>query len=217
MKLKDKLLGVYVREGWLVGSIYLFRRIVNRLRSIVFGYALRAPKIFVGPGCIFIGSRFIKLGSRISIFRGMWLEAVTQYQGYIFSPLIIIGNDCGFSDSVHITCIERIEIGNSVLFGSRVFISDHNHGAYTGDFHTPPTEPPAMRRLYSGGAVVIEDNVWIGDNVNIIGPVRIGYGAVIAANSVVRKDVPPRTIVAGAPARVIKIYNESICKWEIKK
>ena len=54
------------------------------------------------------------------------------------------------------------------------------------------------------GGVVIEDNVWIGDKASILSGVTIGKGAIVACNAVVTKDVPPRSLVAGSPAKVIK-------------
>ena len=52
--------------------------------------------------------------------------------------------------------------------------------------------------------VVIEDDVWIGGNVTVLPGVTIGQGAVVAAGAVVTRDVPPRTLVGGVPAKVIK-------------
>ena len=62
--------------------------------------------------------------------------------------------------------------------------------------------------------MIIQDNVWIGDNVVIVGPVTIGRGSIIGANSVVRGDIPDRTIAAGAPARAIKKFNDATGQWE---
>jgi len=62
--------------------------------------------------------------------------------------------------------------------------------------------------------VIVGDNVWIGDNAVIIGPVSIGRGAIIGANSVVRRDVPAYTMAAGAPARPIKRFDEAAGQWE---
>lgn len=64
--------------------------------------------------------------------------------------------------------------------------------------------PPKNRIIVSKGPVIIEDNVWIGDKATILPNVRIGFGSIIAANSVVTRDIPPFSIVAGAPARVVK-------------
>ena len=63
---------------------------------------------------------------------------------------------------------------------------------------------PLKRPLVSKGGVVIGDNVWICDNVCILSGVTIGNGAIVAANAVVTHDVPPYTMVAGVPAKVIK-------------
>ena len=65
------------------------------------------------------------------------------------------------------------------------------------------------REVYSKGPVIIEKNVWIGDKVTILPGVTVGQGAVIAANSVVSKDVPAFSVVGGIPAKLLKnISNE---------
>lgn len=64
--------------------------------------------------------------------------------------------------------------------------------------------PPTQRPVYSKGPVIIGNNVWIGDKATILPNVSIGNGAIIAANSVVTKDVPEYCIVAGNPAKIIK-------------
>jgi len=62
--------------------------------------------------------------------------------------------------------------------------------------------------------VVIGDDVWIGENAVIVGPLSIGRGSIIGANSVVRRDIPDRTIAAGAPAREIKRFDPSSGQWK---
>lgn len=86
------------------------------------------------------------------------------------------------------------------MTGRWVTISDNNHGRT--DRNTLQL-PPVERRLYSKGNVVIGDNVWIGDKATILSGVTIGDGAVIGANSVVTKDVPEYSVVAGNPAKII--------------
>jgi len=61
---------------------------------------------------------------------------------------------------------------------------------------------------------VIGENVWIGDNSVIVGPADIGSGAIIAANAVVRGEVPANTMVAGAPAKPVKVFNPNTRLWE---
>jgi lipopolysaccharide O-acetyltransferase len=105
-------------------------------------------------------------------------------------------------------------IGEHVLFGSKVYVSDHNHGNYRGESPSRPDEPPEERPLCGGGPVTIGANVWIGENVVIIGPASIGFGAIIGANSLVRGEVPPNCVVAGNPAKVTKVFNFETGHWD---
>jgi acetyltransferase-like isoleucine patch superfamily enzyme len=65
-------------------------------------------------------------------------------------------------------------------------------------------ENPIKRPIISKGPVIIGNNVWIGDKATILSDVKIGDGAIIAANAVVTKDVPAYSMAAGIPAQVIK-------------
>ena len=65
-----------------------------------------------------------------------------------------------------------------------------------------------------GGVVEIEDHVWIGDNAVIVGPIMIGRGSIVGANSVVRADVPEFTMVGGIPARALKHFEQATGQWE---
>lgn len=114
---------------------------------------------------------------------------------------ITIGDNCHFGDSNHITAFRSIEIGNDLLTGDNVLISDNSHGSMI------PEESgvaPISRPLYSKGAVRIGDNVWIGQNSCILAGVTIGDSSVVGAGSVVTHDVPPYCVVAGVPARIVK-------------
>ncbi|MBD3652396.1 MAG: CatB-related O-acetyltransferase [Kangiella sp.] len=92
----------------------------------------------------------------------------------------------------------KVIIGNYVMFGPKVSIVGGDH-----EFTIP-----GVPIIFSGrpelGQTIIEDDVWIGFGAVIMAGVTIGRGAVIAASSVVTKDVPPYSICAGIPARVLK-------------
>ena len=176
--------------------------------------SLDAPDLYLGPGCRVFGGRHISFGKGIYAERNLWLQAVTSYRAQRFQPQIAIGDEVCFSDGVHISSIASITIGSRCLFGSRIYVSDHNHGIYSGEPQSSPGEPPSDRRLGGGGPVVIGENVWVGDNSVIIGPATIGDGAIVGANSVVRGLVPAKTIVAGAPARPVKIFNSKTGTWD---
>ena len=70
--------------------------------------------------------------------------------------------------------------------------------------------PPIERPIVSKGKIIIGRNVWLGENVVVLGNVTIGEGAVIGANSVVCKDIPPYSISGGVPAKIIKCHEEDI-------
>jgi len=69
--------------------------------------------------------------------------------------------------------------------------------------------PPALREVVSKGPVIIEDNVWIGEGVAIMPNLTIGKNSIIGANSVVTSTIPPNSVAAGIPARVIKTLCSS--------
>ena len=118
-----------------------------------------------------------------------------------FTPEIHIGNHCDIGPQSHITAINRIVIGNNVLTGPRVLITDNSHGEANIELLDIA---PKCRPLFTSGPVIIEDNVWIGEGAMIMPNVYIGKGSIIAANSVVTKDIPPYSIAAGVPAKVIR-------------
>jgi lipopolysaccharide O-acetyltransferase len=186
----------------------------SRMTSSVTAFLLKAPGLRLGPGCRVIGGRHISFGRDVHAGQNLWLEAVTSYRSQSFHPEIAIGDHVCFSDGVHISSIASIVIGSHSLFGSRIYVSDHNHGIYSGEPQSSPEEAPAHRLLGGGGPVVIGENVWVGDNSVIIGPATIGRGAIIGANSVVRGMVPSNTIVAGAPAKPIKVFNSKTGSWD---
>lgn len=100
-----------------------------------------------------------------------------------------------------ISAINKIIIGNNVLVGSRVHISDHSHGNITkDDLNTIPVK----RLLFSKGPIVIGNNVWIGSGVAIMPNVTIGDNCIIGAKAVVTKSFETNSVIAGCPAKLIK-------------
>lgn len=111
--------------------------------------------------------------------------------------VIRVGNDCGFTGAT-LVAAERIEIGNHVLLGANVTITDT-------DFH--PIDPAERRVAINNGRhkpVVLEDDVFVGMGSIILKGVTLGRASVVGAGSVVTGDVPPRVLVAGNPARIIR-------------
>jgi acetyltransferase-like isoleucine patch superfamily enzyme len=105
------------------------------------------------------------------------------------------------------TLIGPIKIGNDIMFAQNIVMSGLNHGYedITKSIHDQPV---------TTAQITIEDEVWIAANSVVVAGVTIGKHAIVAAGSVVTKDVPPYSIVAGNPAKIIKEYNFETKKWE---
>lgn len=210
----NRLLNTLRRERFAYAPWALVRLVCEQLAGRLHARLLGWQASYVGPGGRIIGSRRISVGAGAHINRYAWIEAVHSFRGQFFQPVIRIGSRFSASDRLHISCTQRIDIGDDCLFGSSVYISDHNHGIYGGEDQSLPSQPPVDRTLQRSGAVLIGSRVWIGDNVVIVGALTIGDGAVIGANSVVKKDISANTIVAGVPLRVLKRFNSGSSKWE---
>lgn len=106
---------------------------------------------------------------------------------------VTIGKDCFIQQCCTFFGRGGITIGNGVFIGPKCNFITINHDVN-----------PDNRSATYGRPIVIEDKVWIGINSTILPGIRIGYGSIVGAQSVVTHDVPPMTIVAGNPARIIK-------------
>lgn len=147
------------------------------------------------------GQRRIKIGSYTSIGHHSILGCWMQYANEKYEPEIVIGNNCCIGEYCHITAINKIIIGDGLLTGRYVYIGDNSHGGLSIE---EAQISPLSRKLVSKGGIVIGKNVWLGDKVTILPNVHIGDNVIVAANSVVTKDVVSNSVVAGVPAKVIK-------------
>lgn len=200
-------------NGYLLALTNVPVTLGRKAYSAYLSRVLRATNAQVEAFAFVRGVRNIKVGKNFRSRKGLWLEAVTDYESLKHDPRISIGDDVTLSRDVHIAAILRVTIGSGVLMGSRIMISDHSHGYYNGP-HSDPAQNPAYRALVSKGEVVIEDNVWLGDGVVVLPGVTIGFGSVIGANSVVSRDVAPMTIAGGNPVVAIKRYQPETGRWE---
>lgn len=149
---------------------------------------------FQNPKSLFFG-RNIGIGDYTSLL------PCIKYAGKNYTPKIIIGDGTWVGKHCSIAAINKVEIGKNVLFAGYVHITDHSHGYE--DVNTPIKE----QCLISKGPIVIDDECWLGFNCEILSGVHIGKHSIVAARAVVTHDVPPYSIVAGNPAKVVKQYD----------
>jgi len=155
----------------------------------------------LGRNSVYMGEQYISIGDYFAIGDNSMLTAWDCYNNQHFTPIIQIGNNCSIGQQSHITAINRIVIGNNVLTGPKVLITDNAHGEFKAE---QLDIAPLQRPLFSKGSVIIDDNVWIGEKASVMPGVHIGKGAIIAANSVVTHDIPAYSLAAGVPAKIIK-------------
>jgi acetyltransferase-like isoleucine patch superfamily enzyme len=105
------------------------------------------------------------------------------------------------------TVIGPVTIGNNVILAQNVVMSGLNHN-YT-NIHIP-----IYKQGETTATITIEDDCWIGANAVITAGVTIGKHSVVAGGAVVTKSIPPYSIAAGNPAKIIKQYNHNTCMWE---
>jgi len=113
-------------------------------------------------------------------------------------PKIIIGDGCIILYRFQCNAAQSVRIGKNVLIASNVLITDSDHVIEPGGV------PVTKNRKFVTQPVRVEDNCWLGQNAVILKGVTIGHDSIVGANSVVTHDVPPCSVVAGNPARVIK-------------
>jgi acetyltransferase-like isoleucine patch superfamily enzyme len=121
-------------------------------------------------------------------------------------PGVVVDNGSILGHFNHIASVNKVYIGKNVLTADKVYISDHNH--QYADIHMPVMD----QGTYSNGVVHIGDGSWIGENVCIVSA-KIGRNCVVAANSVVTKDIPDYSVAAGIPARVVKRFDHDSNRW----
>lgn len=138
----------------------------------------------------------IVLGNRVSIGKFAIIRPSNAYGGPVGEGLKM-GDNSNIGAYNYIGCSGYIEIGNDVMLGPRVGLFAENH-----NFEDP--ERTIKEQGVTKKFIKIEDDCWIGTSSVIVAGVTVGKGSVVAAGSVVTKDVPPYSVVAGAPARIIK-------------
>jgi acetyltransferase-like isoleucine patch superfamily enzyme len=109
-----------------------------------------------------------------------------------------IGEGSFLNIGVMVASVELVEIGDHCMFANGCFVTDGNHR------FDDPDKPVPWQGFTSKGPTRVGDNVWCGANVVITSGVSVGERSVIGANSVVTQDLPPLSIAAGVPAKVLR-------------
>jgi acetyltransferase-like isoleucine patch superfamily enzyme len=134
------------------------------------------------------------IGPNVAITAGM-----APGQPLEHSPVVVIGDRCNIGRGSHIVGHDSIVIGDDVTTGPYIYVTDQNH------VYADP-DVPIARQWPSEEAVVIGDGCWLGVGCVVLPGTRLGRNVVVAANAVVRGEVPDHCVVAGAPAKVVRRF-----------
>jgi acetyltransferase-like isoleucine patch superfamily enzyme len=184
-------------------------RFANTPGNLIF----QSPRRITNPGDITIGDD-------VSLGPGCMLLATRRYPGRFmrgrmgvepveYEPSIRIGDRVSATGHLTIGAVRSVLIDDDVLMASHIFISDNMHGTSRVDI---PYKYQSLDRI---APVRIGRGCWIGEHVVILPGVSIGEQSVIGANSVVTQSVPPRCVVAGAPARILRSWDERERAWAL--
>ena len=147
------------------------------------------PARVTNPHCIFIGER-------VRIHEHAWISVVPAIEG--ITPRLSIGSGTSIGRFAHVACVGEIEIGADVLASERVFLGDTFHG------YEDVSQPVIRQPMAPPEKVTIGWGAFLGIGSIVLAGVTVGEQAYVAAGSVVTRDVAPRTMVAGNPARIVR-------------
>ena len=170
-------------------NISLPRQIINPERIFI------GNNVWLGPGCLLIAiMRYPTAPLK---------HPEMNHPAQNFDPVIRIGNRVSATSNLQIAAMKEIIIEDDVMFASNINITDGLHG------YDNPYEPYKYQKISKIAPIHIKKGCWIGQNVVILPGVTIGEYSIIGANSVVTKSIPPRSIAVGAPAKIIKQWNDT--------
>lgn len=163
-----------------------------------FWWRLRNPDV-VTEGFVFLGRR-VELSARTGYGRlvvGRWVHlgdgnAIRCHEGNLR-----IGDKCVFGRSNTVNCFLDVEIGATTIVADWVYVCDFDH--VYDDIHVPIKDQGIVK-----SPVRIGPDCWVGTKVTVLRGTTVGHGSVLAAHAVVRGEVPPMSVVAGVPGRVVK-------------
>jgi len=199
-----------------------FRRLICLVRSVMRGFSWK-NKIFIGSKVELRNRQFIKIGKGVTLGNAVLIDGLSR-DGVSLGDNVNIGDYTRIEASGTITDIGRgirignnsaisafsfiggaggVSIGNDVIMGQWVSFHPENHNYDSIDL-------PIRLQGVNRKGIVVGDDCWIGAKVTLLDGAHVGKGCVIAAGAVVRGEIPPYSIAAGVPARVVKSRKECV-------
>jgi acetyltransferase-like isoleucine patch superfamily enzyme len=189
----------------------MIRRIVGRLFQ---GLRLRVPSGMSAGIDVLIhrphrisNPQCIRVGDRTVIGAGALITPILQYAGVRYSPTIEIGSDVYIGPHLYMACVGRMTIGEGSVLSEHVYLNDASHG------FDPEAGLIVGQTLVHPGDITIGNHCFLGLRSAVMPGVTLGDYCIVGVNSVVTKSFPEYSMVAGAPAVLIKRYSPEQKAW----
>lgn len=188
--------------------LQFFRKFVQRRRAAAETARWKAANLGLGswlaPDVQVLGWKNVRIGPATIISEGTWLNVNDRASD---AASILIGANCFIGRRNFLSSGQLVKIGDYCLTG----VDCHFLGA--DHIHTTPFVPYIVTGTTPGGAIEIGPNCWLGSSVTVLKGLHIGFGSIIGAASVVTRNIPPMSIAAGNPARVLKRFDVRQNVW----
>ena len=185
-----------------------FPLMLNRFRNKVRTYCLKQKNIdsnsYVDPSVQVLGWRNVRVGQNSVISEQTWINVNHRGRNNIS---IIIGNNCFIGRRNFLSSGELIRIGDFCLTGPNCNFLGSNQ------IYDSPFFPYLTTGTTQVGVIELGPNCWLGANVTLLNNIKIGYGSIIGAATVVNRDIPPLSVVVGNPCRIIKRFDMQSQSW----
>lgn len=178
------------------------RVILYWLRRVRIGEGSRIQRPYV-----LLSPELLSIGKDTVIYPDAYISLVKEWAGLRYTPEIKIGDGVYIGRHAYFAAIDLIEIENGCVLSEYVYITDHAHGLH-------PERGSIMHQpLESKGPVRIGRNCFLGFRVSIMPGVTLGDHCVVGANSIVTRSFPAYSMVAGCPAKVVKVFSSKARAW----
>lgn len=184
----------------------MFKKIIQKFIAKLYHYVLAIDRrmygLYIADKQVFNNARGVNLHGKIHLYSKKISigEGVSLWPDVYFSgENIVIGNNVQIGYGTIIHSSKGVIIGSNTQIAAQCYIIDTNHGTAYGEL--------MQKQPLQSEPIEIGEDVWIGAQCSVLKGVKIGSHAVVAANSVVNKDVPPYAIVAGSPAKILRFRN----------